>query len=79
MFPVAVTAEGGLITRARGDTLSFLPLCFSLAGGITLEGYSKQKTSLYILNSLWKGLYPQEKCMKEKGKSSSPPPCPHPT
>lgn len=52
MFPVAVTQERSLITRALGDILSFLPLCFSLAGGITLEGYSKQKTSSYILNSL---------------------------
>lgn len=52
MFPVAVTQERSLIMRAVGDTLSFLPFCFSLAGGITLEGYSKQKTSSYILNSL---------------------------
>lgn len=79
MSPVAVTEESSMIMSAIGETPPFLPLCFSLAEGIIFEGYSKQKTSLYILNSLWKSLYPQEKYMKEKNKSSSPPPCPHPT
>lgn len=38
MFPVAVTEERSLITRAMGENLSFHPLCFSFAEGITLEG-----------------------------------------
>jgi len=52
MFPVAVTAEKSLIPRAIGDRHSFPPLSFSLAGGFTPEGDSKQKTILYILNPL---------------------------
>lgn len=68
MFPVAVTEERSLITRAMGDTLSFLPLCFSLAEGITLEGYSKQKTSLYILNYLQDGLLSSGKMHEREGQ-----------
>lgn len=45
-FPVAVTAEKILITRAIGNSHSFPPLSFSLAEGITPKSDSKQKTSL---------------------------------
>lgn len=50
MFPLSLTANQSLITRAIGDSHSFPLPSLSLAGGSTAEGDSAQKTSLYILN-----------------------------